>query len=308
MLFFFAAALLPGLYWEQGPQSAPALKRAGIERLYVPPDAGTVWKNAGFAATPLNVKTLTGFQKLPVPGVQYRMNVASATRIPWIDSNGWRFERGGAKAYYYDVPAGTAALACAEAAAYGADAVARIDPADLEAFGRMLAFIRRTAQPPLPVRANIAVIDDGSPAMGELMNLLARHNLLFRVVTAAGGNYDLTIQPKSGNPAERVREIRQQLTDDKRLLRIYGSDVALGRLTGDAGRDRLHLLNYSNRKIYGIRVRLLGAYSRPKVASDGIDNAAALDYETRDGATEFTIPEMNTYSVIDLERLQGQNR
>lgn len=308
-LFFLAAALLPGLFWEQSVATAPALRHAAIERLYVPAGMQAEWKQAGFAALALDPKALIGFQKLPAPGVQYRMNVASATRIPWIDSNGWRFERGGGKAYFYDVPQGAAALACAEAAAYDADAVVRIDPADLEAFGRMLAFIRHTKRPPLPARANIAMIDDGSTATGEVMNLLARHNLLFRAVSSSNGNYDITVQAGSreyaqsdfNNASELVRKIRQRLTDDKRLLRIYGSDVVIGRLTGDASRTRLNLLNYSKRKIYGVRVRLLGTYVLSNIASDGIEDVAALDFETRDGATEFTIPEMNTYSIVDLE-------
>jgi hypothetical protein len=32
--------------------------------------------------------------------------------------------------------------------------------------------------------ADIAVIDDGSPAISEVMNLVSRRNLLFRVVDA----------------------------------------------------------------------------------------------------------------------------
>lgn len=316
MLFLFAAALLPGLFWEQSAGTAPALKQAAIERLYVPAGMQAEWRQAGFAAIALDPKTPFGFRKLPAPGVQYRMNVASATRIPWIDSNGWRFERRDGKAWFYDVPQGSAALACAEAAAYDADSVVRIDPADLDAFGRMLAFLRGAGRPPLPVRANIAVIDDGSTAVGEVMNLLTRHNLLFHAVSSSGGAYDLTVQAGSteypqadfNNASELVRKIRQQLTDEKRLLRIYGSDVVIARLTGDANRARLHLLNYSRRKIYGVRVRVLGAYSVSNIAADGIETVAPRDLERHDGATEFTIPEMNTYSVVDLDPLLEKNR
>ena len=36
----------------------------------------------------------SGFQEVPSPGVRYLPNVARATNVPWIDSNGWRFARG----------------------------------------------------------------------------------------------------------------------------------------------------------------------------------------------------------------------
>ena len=32
--------------------------------------------------------------------------------------------------------------------------------------------------------ANIGIVDDGSPAMEEVLNMLTRRNLLYRVVTA----------------------------------------------------------------------------------------------------------------------------
>ena len=46
----------------------------------------------------------SGFQDVPSPGVRYLPNVARATNVPWIDSNGWRFARGLRKANYVKVP------------------------------------------------------------------------------------------------------------------------------------------------------------------------------------------------------------
>src|SRR5438477_12396201 len=135
MLFILLAAVLPGLFWNQGPETAAAVKAAGIERVYVDPAA------------------LADRKKLPAPGVQYRTNVASATRVPWVDANGWRFLREPAAKYYYDIPGGSVVLAAAEAFAYGADAVIHAGPGELQAFARMLAFLRKVDRPRLRILA-----------------------------------------------------------------------------------------------------------------------------------------------------------
>jgi hypothetical protein len=307
MLSFLLAALLPSLYWGQGAATAGAVKQAGIERLYVAADQVAAWKSAGFEAQAFDPSRRV---KLPVPGVQYRMDVASATRIPWIDANGWRFERHPDRQYYYDVPRGKALLAAAEAYAYSADVVVHPDPQDLELFGRMLRFLRRIDQPPLPAMANIGIIDDSSAQTGEVLNLLARRNLLFRVIPAPDPKLDLNIKigdkeyPKSEavNPAAFSMKIRQKLTDEKRLVRLFGSDVVLARLTGDGGRIRLHLINYSDRKVEGLRIRVRGEYPHGTLAALDVKNVELADYAAADGATEFTIPEMNVYAVIDLKK------
>src|SRR6267378_3048610 len=188
MLTFFLAAMLPWLYWDQGAATADAVKQAGIDRLYIPAEQEAAWKAAGFDARAFDAAK---FVKLPAPGVQYRADVASATNVPWVDANGWRFERGGARAYYYDVPWRRASLAAAEAYASGVEAVIHPEPRDLPAFGRMLVFLRGVEGTELPARANIGIMDDGSSVTGEVLNLLARRNLLARVVTAPDPKYEL---------------------------------------------------------------------------------------------------------------------
>ena len=193
------AALLPGLYWDQPVATAPALGQAGIARVWVPPEREADWRKAGF--------TVVGFKpesavKAALPGVEFKIDEASATRMPWIDANGWRFEResGQQRTYYYD---GKPALAAAEAFAYGVQAVVRAEPADLPAFARMLAFLGRVDAPRMPVLANIGVVDDGSEETGEVLNLMARRNLLFRVLRAPEAGYDLVVKPagpRSGRP------------------------------------------------------------------------------------------------------------
>ena len=156
----------------------------------------------------------------------------------------------------------------------------------------------------MPTMANIGVIDDGSPDTGELMNLLTRRNLLYRIVTAPDPHLDLNIRPKSegADPSKLAQKIRAELTDEKRLLRLYGSEVVIARLVGAGGRVRIHLLNYANRPVTGLRVRVLGNYPNWQVAAYDKPNLKLEDLATADGATEFTVPEISTYAVIDLSK------
>lgn len=307
MLVFLLAALLPALDWDQGPTTAKAVKEAGVQRLYVPVDQLPAWKNQGFDA---EVFDAAKYVKLPAPGVEYKMNEAAATSLPWVDANGWRFARNGNHAYYYDVPWRKAALAAAEAYANGVDAVIHLDPRELATFGKMLAFLRTIEIPPLPEMANIGIVDDGSDETGEVMNLMARRNLLFRVVTAPDPNCDLNVQigtkefskDDAADPFAFATLVRKKLTDQKRLVRLYGSDVVLARMNGDATRVRVHLINYGGGKVDGLRVRVRGEYAQGTLAAFGIENTALADYTIADGGTEFTIPSMNVYAVVDLKQ------
>jgi len=295
----FLAILLPSLFWDRPVDTADTLRKAGFERLYVPAGREQAWRKEGFAATAFD---RAGAVQAVAPNVEYHMDVASATRVPWVDANGWRFERAPGRSFFYDVPAGSAAFAAAEAFAYGADAAIRAAPEDLAPFARMLKFLGEIDRARLPVRANIGAIDDGSDTMGEVLNLLARHNLLFHVVPSADPAYDLNIHnvPEAANPYEFAMKTRRDLTDDKRLLRIYGSNVVLVRLTGDASRARVDLLNYGTAAVKGLRVRVLGSYAHGTLAAFAHPGEALEDYTVQDGATEFTIPELGTYAVVDL--------
>ena len=297
----FLAVLLPTLFWDHPADTADALRKAGIERLYVPAGQQQVWRKQGFSAEPFDRQHAV---QAVAPSVEYRMDVASATRVPWVDANGWRFEREPSRTYFYDAPAGSAALAAAEASAYGVEAAIRAAPEDLPKLAAMLRFLRETGQPRLPPRANIGVVDDGSDTMAEVLNLLARHNLLFHVIPAADPKYDLNIHmvPEAANPYEFAMQVRRDLTDEKRLLRIYGSNVVLVYLTGDSQQARVHLLNYGKNTVKSLRVRVLGSYQQPRISAFGHPNAAPEDFRVEDGATEFTVPELSEYAVVDLSR------
>ena len=307
MVGFFLAALLPWLYWDQGPDTENAVKQAGIERVYVPADQVAAWKSAGFEARSFD---MAQFIVLKLLGIEYHIDRAGATSLPWVDGNGWRFERGGGHQYYYNAQWRKATLAAAEAYVYCADAAVHPDPRDLTAFGKMIEFLRSIDGAALPVLANIGIVDDSSAETGEVLNLLTRRNLLFRVVAAPDPKYDLNVEigskeyPKAlaTDPSSFAALIRQKLTDDKRLLRIFGSDVVLGRMTGDQERVRVHLLNYGGGAVDGLRVRVRGVYRSGALAALGVKHAALSDFGVSDGGTEFTIPEMGVYAVVDLRK------
>jgi len=194
---------------------------------------------------------------------------------------------------------------------YAAKADIHTETAGTVIFDRMLQFLREIPElGDLPALANIGVIDDGSPETGELMNLLSRRNLLYRVVSAPDPRLDLNIRlgskeyPKSeaANPSKLAQRIRTELTDEKRLLRVYGSEVVIARLVGTGDRVRIHLLNYANRPVTGLRVRVLGNYMDWQVAAYDKPDLKLEDFASADGATEFTVPEMSTYVVIDLSK------
>jgi hypothetical protein len=278
------------VYVTPGAESRAALEAAGIKRLCTQAD-------------------LAGREALPAPGITARAGLASPTRSPWIDANGWRFTRHPDTKFIYDVPAGKAALAAAEAFAYGADAVLKIDPADRGNLGAMTTFLEGLPSADLPAVADLAVVDDGSAITGEVMNLLARRNLLFQVVQAPSPRFRINIavgtaaypREDAADPSAFAQKIRRQLTDEQRVLRVYGSEVVIGRLTGDATRIRLHLLNYGGREIEGLRIRVRGAYRAGEARVAGAGRLPLEDHVVAEGATEFSVPRITTYAVIDLE-------
>jgi len=301
-----------------GTIAAPTDSQAADPRLYVTSAASSLVAQGLAAEAPTGVEA-AAFEEVPPPGVRIRPDVARATNIPWIDSNGWRFQRGIQKAHYRDLAAGAAPLAAAEAFAYHVDAI--LDPASagLEELGKMLQFLKTQNQPSLPALANIGVVDDRSREMGEVLNMLTRRNLLYRVVPAPDPKFDLTVQlgtpdfPKeaAANPHEFAARVRAKLGDDKRLVRLYGTSTVVARFIGDGKRARLYLLSYGGgrRQQSGnpqsVRVRLLGRYQPARFAAYG----AAPDGELTDlrnpgNATEFWVPEFNVIAIIDLDAVR----
>jgi len=308
MTFLLWLAALPCLYWTQGVESAPSLKAAGTARLCVPPERAEAWRGAGFTTVPLGEGDLSVRETLLAPGIKVRADRASATRSPWVDANGWRFLRDPSGQFVYDLPAGRAALAAAEAYVYGADAVLKIDPADLESLGRMMAFLAQLPTRDLPDVADLAVVDDGSAPLGEVLNLLVRRNLLVRVVKAPSPDFTINVKlgtkeyplKEAGEPSALALKIRRQLTDEQRALRIFGTEAVIGRLTGNGERARLHLLNYGGRELEGLRVHVRGSFAEGEALVAGAGRVALEDRAVVDGGTEFTIPRLGAYGVVEL--------
>jgi hypothetical protein len=299
----------PCVYWTQGIESAPALRAAGITQICVAAGHADAWRGAGFSVTAITASELAAREPLPVPGITARPGVASPTRAPWIVANGWRFLRNPSTKFSYTLPAGKAALAAAETFAYGVDAILTVDPADVGAFGAMTAFLETIPALDLPPVADLAVVDDGSPVTGEVINLLVRRNLLFELGRTPSSRFSVNV--KVGDPAYPVAEaadpstfvlkIRRQITDEKRSLRVYGSEVVICRLSGDNSRARLHLINYGGREIEGLRIRVRGTYRGGDAYVSGAGRTALADQVASEGTTELSIPRLGVYAVVDLK-------
>jgi hypothetical protein len=297
----------PCLYWPHAAADTAAdVKAAGIQRLCVPPDRAAEWKTAGFDAVPAQFGARA---RARVPGITSKPQLLSATRTPWVDSNGWRFIRDPAGAYAYELPAGKAPLAAAEAFAYGVDALLHVDRADLSELGKMFAFQASLPRAQLAALADFGFVDDGSDIAAEVMNLLVRRNLLFQALKAPSAQFKINVvlgqagysrEEALDNPSAFALKVRQQLTDERRTLRIYGTEVVIGRLAGDSRRARLHLLNYGGRQLEGLRIRLRGTYRDGVLHLPGAPQSTLSDYAVADGATEFSVPRITMYAVIDL--------
>jgi hypothetical protein len=248
--------------------------------------------------------------KLEVPRVQYRPNEASATRSPWIDANGWRIIREPGRSFVYHVPGEAAALATAEAFTYGTDALIATDAAGADAYNHMLDFLRQI--PPLDVTpvTDFGVVDDKSDAAGELLNLLTRQNLLYKVEAAPDRSLRLNVRLGSKeypsneviNPNLLAHKIRLQVGDENRSLRIYGSEVVIARLATNSRQGRVYLLNYASRPVRGLRVRVRGAYAKGETRIFDVTDDQLEEWLHDGDATEFTVRELNAFAVVDLAR------
>jgi hypothetical protein len=289
-----------------------------VPKVYVTPAASAL-VDAGLAEAAPTGADAAAFAEVPSPGVRFLPNVARATNLPWIDSNGWRFARGIRKAHYSTLPAGAAPLAAAEAFVFDVEAILNPDPSDVEELGRLLRFIQVTAREPMPPMVNIGVVENSSPVMGEVLNLLTRRNLLYKVVPSPDPSLDLNVELGSpdfpleaaANPNTFAARVRAKLGDDKRLVRLYGTSTVVARLTGDETRARLYLLAFSGNRHQesagpqAMRVRVLGRYRPTAFTAYGAPRDAALgDVRNPGNATEFWVPDFNICAVVDLERMR----
>ena len=314
----FASVLLAGAtVLTDGAPAVPVPQAEGSGKLSLTAAASSLIEQGLAAAAPTG-SDAAAYQEIPSPGVRYLPNVARATNVPWIDSNGWRFARGMRKVRYANVPAGSSSLAAAEAFVFNVDAILNPDPKDLEDLGKMLRFLKANEQAPLPDLVNIGVVDSPSPLLNEVLNLLTRRNLLYKVVPSPDRTLDLNVQlgtpdfpaEAAENPYEFAARVRAKLGDDKRLVRLYGTITVIARLTGDKSRARLYLLSFSCRRqqdagAQGIRVRVQGRYQPAKLAAyGGSPGAKVTDVRHPGATTEFWVPDFTTCAIVDLEAMK----
>ena len=312
MTLLVAVLALPCVYWLQGPETARAVMAAGMEHLCVPAEAAESWRDSGIAVTAITDAELRARESLPAPGLLVQTELASATRSPWVTANGWRFIRNPGRHYLYDAPAGTGVLAASEAIAYGVDALLKIDAADLPGVGRLFTEVASLPDVNVPAAADIGIVDDDSAEMGELMNMLVRRNLLFRpILPHASQSFPLIVQlgakgyrrEEARDPSELALRIRRQLTDARRTLRIFGTEVVVARFTTDERHAQLHLLNYGGRTLEGVRVRLRGRYRIRQAWAAGFGSADPTDVIAAGDGLEFSVPALGPYAVVDLDQL-----
>src|SRR5262249_6654229 len=114
--------------------AAACVTPLAANRFYVTSAASSL-VDQGLAAAAPTGPDAASFQQVPPPLVRMVANESQATTAPFIESNGWRFERGMQKANYSKLPAGSATLAAAEAFAFGVDAILNPDPGDVADLG-----------------------------------------------------------------------------------------------------------------------------------------------------------------------------
>mgnify|MGYP001484386626 CR=1 FL=1 len=106
------------------------------------------------------------------------------------------------------------------------------------------------------------------------------------------------------NPAVLAEKVRANLTDEKRLIRLYGSELVVARLLGSRDTASVFLLNYGAERlpVEGIRVKILGGYKIQSVSDFGLPDEVPLDVSQTSESTEFTIKDLSMFAVVNLAR------
>ena len=253
----------------------------------------------------------SGAVRLLTPGARLAQPaLASPSQAPWVDANGWRLRRHPLQLHVYeDVPPGRLPLAVAEAYVYGGQAAIVASAAARPSIEAMIAFLATIDAPALPPVGDVFVVDDGSALIGEILNLMSRRNLCYHSGPAPRGQHLVVVKvgdpefPLSAahDPSDFAYRVRRKLTDERRSLRIYGSDLVLGYWTAGQQRARLHLLNYATEPAESFRVRLRGDWRVTRLASFEDPDAALEEISIFDGGIEFGVSKLSIYAVVDLE-------
>lgn len=307
MTFWLLAASLPLLFWDQGSQTAE-LKKAGVERVAAPAKVAAELRLAGVT---VEVVDPAGVVKLPEPGVLFRRGDAAATQRPWVNAAGWEMLRHPEKRYFYDEVGEKGPLAVVEAFAFGGEAMVRTKPSDLTEMADLLRFLKQLGAGEAGGPVDFVLVDNGDESLPEVMNLMARRNLQFRVAGREAAKKEGGVKvveigsakyPKesAADPYEFALKVRREIPEPERVLKVYGSELVVGRVTGGPAGLRVHLINYGRARIEGLRVRVKGKYKAGELKEPEAGAAGLQDFGNASGGTEFTVPSMRTYAVIDL--------
>lgn len=244
-------------------------------------------------------------QKAAVPRIDPQVSVASATRSPWLVSNGWLYRRNPDRKYEIDAREGGAVRAAAEAIAFSGTVLIHAGQAEAAGLAKLRQAAARLPRVDLPEMADFEFVDDGRAVAGEILNLFARRNMLARGVAKPSGALPV-IRIGDGeltgdlarNPSEFAYAVRQKLGDDSRSLRVFGTEMAIVRVLSDGRTARVHAVNYSDQPLEGVRIRVRGSFTQQAAyAGDAVE-----DLVQDNGFTEFTFPEFDVYAVVDLRR------
>jgi hypothetical protein len=144
--------------------------------------------------------------------------------------------------------------------------------------------------------------------VGEVINLLLRRNLLFVALREPDRRFKLNVKvgdkkyplKEAVDPSAFALKVRRQLGDARRSLRLYGSEGVIARLTGDGTRQRLHLVNYGGRDLEGLRVRVRGSFPEGEGHVSGVGWVALDERVVEGGFTEFSLPRIGVYTLVEL--------
>jgi hypothetical protein len=263
--------------------------------------------------------------------------VASRTEQPWIDNNvAWiRIRQSAGERAVLSYPwkpfvpgddsgpsAEDFARAIAEAGAFGADLVVELDERKLPAWAGARPYLLYYERPLTGQNlANVGVLTREPAAAHLILNLLARHNVPFRVVNSAeaasGLDLVITFEPDAAVPGvapERVLpvgdgvgdpngfalKVRNTLGKRRRLVDIWNGITVLTGIWQDRdGSLRIELVNYAAQPV-PVQVRVRGAYARVEYARPEA-SAQSLVVEHIDGFTEFVVPELRIGGTLTLK-------
>jgi hypothetical protein len=346
---------------ERAASDAQAARDAGAAGLVIPGGKGANVPRT-LAGLPV-VETAPGQWPQVRPNIGVRRNAvvqtASRTAQPWLDSNAatiavrrsavpdrpvvleylWKGltaveQREGPRVEEY-------LLAIAEAGAFGADLIldlhGRLEsdlvagrPEGRAAWDRIHSYIdgygwdRARTHTPI---ANVGLVARKPEDAYELLNLLARHNVPFKLLTGARvgapevNEVDLVVVPTPDDRAllvpgivpERIHEpkditnpnafaleVRNRLGKEKRIVDVWnGITVLAAPYRAPDGAVLLELLNYAQ-EAQTVPVRLRGEYQAVRYENPE-RKAELLPFENENGVTQFVVPDLAVGGTVFMK-------